>query len=272
MKLKEIPQSVYHTLRLKSVPPKKLNQGNGSHLPVIVSLTSIPSRLNTLHITIRSILDQSQKPEKIVLWLNENDVDIVPKSLTVLIGDCFQIEYSPYTFSHRKLIHSLEVFPDKTIITCDDDFIYRKNWLQLLYKEHQKNTGLIIGNQTRYISYDESGELLPYKKWLYPKQGKVNKKRILPIGAEGVLYPPNTLSDQVFDVDLFLKLAPKADDLWFKAMSLLKNNNCKQAEKTTKKAITIFGTQAISLKKHNIDNDKNRTQWQALTDYFNLKT
>ncbi|NER15955.1 glycosyltransferase family A protein [Spongiivirga citrea] len=271
MKLKEIPASIYQNLRLKFVPIRRLHRSKKEALPIIVSLTTIPSRLKTLHITIRSILDQSRKPEKVVLWINENDVNNIPYSLIVLTGERFEIEVSPYTFSHRKLIHSLEKFPDHIIVTCDDDMIYRKNWLEILYNEHLKNPLAITANQTRHIRYDSDGTLKPYKEWLYPEKNEISETAILPIGAEGVLYPPKMLDSEVLNVDLFLKLAPKADDLWFKAMSFLKGTKSVQAEKTTKKAIPIFGTQAISLKKHNIDQDKNRTQWQALTDYFDIE-
>ncbi len=269
MKLKEIPVSIYQSLRLKCIPIKKLHKSKKEALPVIVSLTTIPSRLRTLNITIRSILDQSRKPEKIVLWVNENDINSIPYSLIILSGERFEIEVSPYTFSHRKLIHSLKKYPNKTIVTCDDDMIYRKNWLELLHEQHLQNPLAIIANQTRHICYDSNG-IKPYKQWLYPEENKINHNAILPIGAEGVLYPPKSLDNQVWDVDLFLKLAPKADDLWFKAMSFLKGTQSVQAKKTTKKAIPIFGTQAVSLKKHNIDQDKNRSQWQALTEYFKI--
>ncbi|MFP2995906.1 glycosyltransferase family A protein [Spongiivirga sp. MCCC 1A20706] len=271
MKLKEIPTSIYHTLRLKSLRTKSLHESKDKSLPIIISLTTIPSRLKTLHITVRSILDQSKKPEKVVLWLNEDHFELLPDSLRKIEGDRFEIISSPYTFSHRKLIHSLKKYQDQIIVTCDDDMIYRKNWLALIYNEHLKKPKAVIGNQTRYIQYDSKGNVLPYKQWLYPYDNQVNQNAILPIGAEGVLYPPNCLDSRVVNVDLFMQLAPKADDLWFKAMSLLKGTRSIQAENRPKKAIPIFGTQAVSLKKHNIDHDKNRTQWEALIEYFGIE-
>jgi hypothetical protein len=32
-----------------------------------------------------------------------------------------------------------------------------------------------------------------------------------------------------------------------------------------------MGSQTVSLKKENIDQDRNRAQWLALTEYFDLK-
>lgn len=221
MKVKEIPVSLFHQANLTWQSKEKL-LSNKKQIPVIVSLASIPSRLNIVHLTIRSLLNQDVLPDKIVLWLHKDLMHKIPKKLNALIGDLFTIEFTDYYSSHRKLVEPLKRFPKKAIITCDDDMMYRKNWLSKLYEAHQKNPDKIIANQTRCITYDESGELLPYKQWKPNESGCENPKLTLPIGAGGTFYPPNTMDEQVFDKDLFLKLASNADDLWFKVMGLLK--------------------------------------------------
>ncbi len=269
MKLKEIPVSIYHSLRLKALNAGELKKGKGNELPVIVSLTSIPSRLSTLHLTIRSILCQPQKPIKIVLWLNDGLKSEIPKSLEKLVGTIFEIRFSPLNCSHRKLIYSLQEFPDLPIITCDDDCIYRKNWLLPLYRTYLQNPKRIIAHRLRCIQFSEIGKTLPYKEWNC--NGTKNPRAFLPIGAEGVLYPPHIFPEIVWDESLFLKLAPNADDLWFKAISLRENILPHQSENTPVGAIPIMGTQKVSLKKTNIDEDQNRVQWENLALYFDLK-
>ncbi|WP_394749838.1 zinc-binding alcohol dehydrogenase [Spongiimicrobium salis] len=269
MKVKEIPTSLFHTLQLLSLSTKKLNRRT-HEIPVVVSLASIPSRLHIVHIVIRSLLSQKSRPEKIMLWLHEDLKDRIPKKLSKLEGDCFKIYYSKLSCSHRKLVHPLEVYPEKVIVTCDDDMIYRKNWLRLLYEKYQEDSAVIWANQTRAISYTAEGELLPYKKWpLSPVKG-VNPMAILPIGAGGTLYPPESLDKEVLNTNLFLKLTPKADDLWFKAMALKKGTISKNTGIAVKPPIPIIDSQKESLKSSNIGHDKNRTQWQAVSTHFNL--
>jgi hypothetical protein len=70
MKLKEHPGSLYHTPKLRFNSLEKITKSSNNELPVIVSLTTIPSRLQKVHITIRSILTQNPKPKKVVLWIN----------------------------------------------------------------------------------------------------------------------------------------------------------------------------------------------------------
>ncbi|ALM07586.1 hypothetical protein SB49_07060 [Sediminicola sp. YIK13] len=270
MKVKEIPVSIFHTLRLLAKKVGDFEITDRKEIPVIVSLTSIPSRLHTLHIVIRSLLDQEVLPQKILLWLNDSLKNEIPPQLSKLLSDRFEIKYSSLTCSHRKLIHSLDLFGGEIIVTCDDDLIYRKNWLKLLYKEHLKYPDDVIANQTRYIRTDSEGGVLPYKQWIYPDKGILNPKAVIPIGAGGVLYPPKSLAKETTNELLFLKLTPKADDLWFKAMSTKHGTISREASIKSDYPIPIIGSQKESLKKMNIDKDKNRIQWIAVSEYFNI--
>ncbi|HET8885331.1 MAG TPA: glycosyl transferase [Salinimicrobium sp.] len=267
MKLKEIPLSLFTAFSLRSIPVESLKSHSEPAFPIIVSLTTIESRLDKVHITIRSILAQKRKPKKILLWIPTELKNKIPQSLKKLTGDIVEIHFSHLHCSHKKLIHSLKLHPSEVIVTCDDDVMYRENWLKTLYNSHLKFPNDVIAHRVRCIRY-ENGELLPYKKWSC--QADVKPEALLPIGAEGVLYPPETFSDVVFDEKLFLKLAPKADDLWFKAVALSNDKRARKAEESPELAIPLAGTQKISLKKENVDEDRNRKQWNDLAQYFGI--
>ncbi|MEN8799985.1 MAG: glycosyl transferase [Flavobacteriaceae bacterium] len=269
---KELPPSIYHSLRLATIPRTKLLKQEREKLPVVVSLTSIPSRFRTLHLVVRSLMTQSHHPKKIVLWLNEDIKSEVPNSILKLQGELFEICYSELNCSHRKLIHSISRFPDEVIITCDDDMIYRDNWLYLLFQAHLKSPKHVIGNHTLYINHDQQQRPLPYKEWKYPIGNTLNRKAIIPIGAWGILYPPNSLSKEVLDISLFLDIAPKNDDLWFKAMALINETLSIEAEVKPDEPIPIIGSQKIALKRENKDNAYNDTVWQALSGHYNLSS
>ena len=272
MKIKELPKSIKRSISLSKLSLEELENKNKRQIPIIISLTTIPSRIKTLHITIRSLLNQDILPEKIVLWLNNQYQNKIPRKLKQLKGKTFEIRFSEYTFSHRKLIHSLEVFKDKTIVTVDDDLIYHREFLKLLYIEHLKHPNLVIGNRCREISYNLKGDVLPYLKWpfLNKENHNYNEKALMPVGAFGVLYPVNILDRKVQDVGLFSKLSPKSDDLWFKTMTLLNNHLSIQAENRAPDPIPIIATQRSSLKKINNKLDYKRVQWEQITKHFNL--
>ncbi|MEL6973800.1 MAG: zinc-binding alcohol dehydrogenase [Bacteroidota bacterium] len=269
MKVKEIPKSLLTQRRLKAASLSELTRDK-PQIPVVVSLASIPSRLDIVHITIKSILNQTVLPKHLMLWLHMDLKGKLPNTLTELEGELFSIQFTTYASSHRKLVEPLKQFPNLPIITCDDDMMYRKNWLENLYSEHKKYPNAILANQARNIAYDDEGTLLPYHQWTDIQQNKKTKNTILPIGAGGTLYPPNVLDKRVTKEALFMELAPKADDLWFKAMGLLKGTESRRSENPTKEPIPIFGSQKESLKKTNIDQDKNTSQWRALDAYFGL--
>lgn len=271
MKLKELPKSIYHTFRLASIPMKRLLHAKKDSIPVIVSFTSIPSRLEKVHIVVRCILDQSVLPKKIILWLHESMRTEIPDKLARLQGELFEIRYTHLHCSHKKLIHTVKAFPGSVIVTCDDDFIYDSKWLENLYYEHLDYPNYVIANHIRTISFDPERKLLPYKKWVYKAGLHENSPWLLPIGGKGVLYPPNAFDALYDDEKLFLTLAPKADDLWFKAMEWLNGTPARLSLRPVSEPIPIMGTQTISLKNENVDNDKNRDQWLALQDYFGFE-
>ncbi|MCG8186302.1 glycosyltransferase [Tenacibaculum finnmarkense] len=267
--IKELPKSIFYScyLRLRSADSLVKNK---TKLPVIVSLTSIPERLNNLDLVIKSILNQDKVlPSKIVLWLHDGLKNKLPKRLSNLQGAFFEIKYSDLKCSHRKLIHSLKEYPDTTIITCDDDLIYREDWLSKLYQEHLKYPKDIIGNTTTQIKINTDGTYKPFVDWRIIDENKPSD-RLLPIGAWGILYPVNAMPTQIHDVDLFMKLAPKADDLWFKAMALTNNVISRQSSNKPAEPIPIIGSQKVSLKDENIKKNKNEVQWLALSEFFKL--
>ncbi len=269
MKLKELPASLYQTFRLRALPASALKRP-GTQVPVIVSMTSIGPRLKGADLPVRSLLSQPTKPEKILLWLHESLKGKIPKRLAELEGEIFSISFASWDSPHLKLVRTLETHPGKVVVTVDDDLIYQSGWLEKLYREHQERPGHIIANQVRRIRYDGQGAPLSYSGWPTTYEPCLEGPEILPIGSAGALYPPGSLDDRFGEVELFLKLAPRADDLWFKAMSLLKGTPSAMACERPGPPIPILGSQAVSLKKQNIGQDKNREQWIALQDYFDL--
>ncbi|GEL11409.1 Glycosyl transferase family 2 [Flavobacterium glycines] len=268
MKLKEIPLSLFSELYLKSLNSNKLKNVKSNHSDIIVSFTTIPSRLKKVHITVRSILNQKLQPKKIILWLNESDKKYVPESLLKLEGSIFNIKYVTLNCPHIKLVYALEQFPEECIVTCDDDFIYDRNWLKRLSEEHLKHPNNIIALKVRQIQFDNNKKLLPYKSWNLSDIKK--NKTVLAIGSEGVLYPPKAFLPIAIDSELFLKLTPKADDLWFKAMAILNNTEITLAQNPPKEPIPVFGTQEISLKKANVGQNQNVKQMENLIEHFKL--
>ena len=75
---------------------------------IIISLTSYASRVQTVHLTIESLLNQTIKPNKIILWLNAPyNSDNIPQILKKQINRGLEVKFAEDYKSYDKLIHSL---------------------------------------------------------------------------------------------------------------------------------------------------------------------
>lgn len=184
----------------------------------IVSLTSYPERFSTLDLCIGSLLRQSVLPERIILHLSEDEADAapLPPLLTGNTGSLLEIRcVSRNTRSYKKIIPALERYPDKTIVTCDDDKIYPPNWLKHLLRAANETPGTIICHRARVAIAQSEQQWAAYRNWPGCRTSQAGMANV-PIGSGGVLYPPGSLHPIVHDLDSYERWAPHADDLWLK--------------------------------------------------------
>lgn len=267
MKLKEYPLSIFHSVRLSLQNKNLWAKVPADTAPIVVSLTSFEPRLKGLHLVIRNMMEQDLTPRLIVLWLNNSLKGKIPTSLEKMIGPRFEVRFSDLDGPQLKLIESLKSFPKDLVVTCDDDLIYPKNWLSKLYSAHISRPEQIIAHHCRLIRRDSHGQLLPYTQWNWDRTKSYVDTDLLAIGSSGVLYPPKSFDQRVFDMELFQKICPKSDDLWFKAMAVL-NDTPVGWSGYVFEPIPIMGSQRVSLKKSNVHQDKNRVQWNQILDHF----
>jgi hypothetical protein len=268
MKLKFLPISLYKSLKYRLKSNHILTYPLGNELDVAVSLTAIPSRFRILDLTLASVFSQVPKPKHIYLWINEDHIDLIPKRVKKMEGDILKIKSTPLHSAHKKLIHTLQEQPDLPVVTCDDDVLYRQNWLNTLYESHIKYPNFVIAHRGRTITFNENNELTTYEDWHYDPNASFDLFK--PIGVNGVLYPPHVFSNLIHNQELFMKLAPKNDDVWFKTVQLVEGIKARKADRSPKPPIPIPGTQYISLRNVNVKQGKNDEQWKNCIEYFNL--
>lgn len=252
---------------------------------LIASVTTLPHRLPMVHLAIESILAQTVKPEKVVLWLTDKATDsMITPELKALQKRGVSIKNVPDVGPHTKLLYALKEYPDKSIVTFDDDIVYPNNMIQSLWAQHNKHPLAIICNWGRELAFDASGQVLGIRdgKLLTPptleleieqpnKYEGVPNLLAFPYGTSGVLYPPHSLHPRVFDVAAFRQLCPKEDDIWFKAMGILN----KTPVVVTNLGINpmhhcLTGTQQEALRHDNHGEGGNREQMRRVFDVLDL--
>ncbi|MCR4847948.1 MAG: methyltransferase domain-containing protein [Bacteroidales bacterium] len=214
-------------LQSKEFGISKEKYGNNE---LIVSLTSFGQRIHNVYLTIESIMQQTLKPNKIILWLDQDEftLESLPTSLRIQQKKGLEIRFTEDVKSYKKLIPALAEYPEDTIITIDDDCIYPINFIDVLYLQHKQHPKDVICPHAHIIEFDETGDPKPYLEWTdSPKDRSRASFSYLPVGFAGVLYPPHSLHPDVMDRGVFMSLAPMADDLWFKIMSLRNHVQCR---------------------------------------------
>lgn len=229
--------------------------------PVVVSLTSFPERINSVAETIGSILNQSFKPDHLVLWLASEQFpkkeDDLPDVLLSYKSQGLLIEWTEDVKSYKKLIPSLKKYKNTIIVTADDDLIYPQSWLLELVLTHLITPNSIICHRVHEVCLDNEGEILPYKNW--PKEVKGGKTTFLNFfttGA-GVLFPPGALHLDVTRRDLFEKLCPTGDDIWVWGMAVRNGTNITAIENSCFELNFVEGTQEIALWRDNVSRGRN---------------
>jgi len=196
--------------------------------PVIVSLTTYPKRASGVHFTLLSLLDQTVRPQKIVLVLSRDQFPKEERSLPrVLLRTLTKHRHVLDLIwtdgddrSYKKLIPAVRKYPERPIITADDDVLYDRDLVERLWKAHQKWPDATIGTRGHAITQaPESKGIRPYSDWERPITDRPHKSTLL-TGVGGILYPPGVISGRSLDSGLFMTECPTADDIWFKCAAM----------------------------------------------------
>ena len=242
---------------------------------LVVSLTTIPQRINTVHLTIESIFQQSTKPDAVVLWLDEDNFDeeSIPWMLRKMEPRGLEVRFCEDIKSYKKLVFTCEERPEAVIVTADDDLVYPSTWLEKLYKQHLEEPSCVICHRGHWVTLADSGELLPYQQWGMETQQAGPSYNIFPTGSGGVLYPPGSLNEQVANKELFRELSPTGDDIWFKAMTMLNSRKTiciPGGMMSDQSAVLIRESQQFALCHQNVTGGGNQKQIEAVFTHFDL--
>ena len=272
MKLK-----VVYDIRLRKAVGLSSRQENS----VIVSLTSYGNRVKGSAVyTVYSLLRQSVRPERVVLWLDEKEFNSqnLPDDLRFLCDYGLEVRFGKDIGPYTKIIHSLSAFPNKHIITADDDLFYTKNFVEEFIDAHRKHPQAIITGYAKMPMTNGKHQIAPYGEWAeyhhVPASFQYNSATLFPLGWGGVLYPSHVFDDEATNEAVFMSLCPKADDIWLYIMGL----RC-HAEKRmlTDSRIAYYHTDLLRqyltrdrLTATNRFGGENDTQLQALLAHYDL--
>ncbi len=260
-----------HNINYRELSEFGLNKEEQRNPKITASLTSFPERIPTLHYTIESLLTQSVKPDRLILWLAEEQFphkeEDLPNSLTNLKQYGLEIKWCEDIKSYKKLVPTISECPNDIIITFDDDIYYDEKVIEDLYNGYLKNSKAITTIRAFRVKFDKSNNLSFFSSneiiWNWRKYQKPSLYNTI-IGCGGVLYPPNCLYSDILDKNKFQKILPTQDDIFFWGMAVLRHTPIQIVNGYSSTLEVIENTQNSGLCKINIKKGKGLSGNQSL--------
>lgn len=241
---------------------------------LIVSLTSFPKRIGVVHQALETIYAQTKKADEIVLWLAEEQFpgkeQELPESLLALIRDNrLTVRWCDDLKGHKKLLYSLQEYPEDVVVTIDDDLLYPKDMLDALYRSYLLHPNAVSTLRAHLMMLSDDNKLLPYKKWMLEVDACVHQPsmQLMTSGGAGDLYPPLGYREEFFDRDAILETCLWADNLWSKAMELVSDVPVVLA-KPYEPLCCVDGSQEETLYQINGDQNQYDVQMEKISQWM----
>ena len=232
-----------------------------------ISLTSWTARLDTLPLTLLSLVGQTLRPAEIAVWLTRGDMDRFNRHLMELFSsNGVRFAACDDLRSHKKWLPMLEEGQEEPFVVCDDDIMYPDVWFENLVREDSHEA--YVGAKCHRITVDKTkGSVKPYADWVKQIQfDGVPEHAVLTTGCGGEILHPDRVSDRFRNRKAIFANCPKSDDIWLKAAHLDADIPCLKT-KYSFPCLEIPGTDDSGLAITNNAGGKDQ-QLQQVKEYF----
>lgn len=264
-----------NTLTQRALGCKEMGINNSScfenEKKIIVSLTTYGKRFYEVYLTIESIMQQTLKPNKIILWLADDmKVLDIPILLQNQVKRGLTIDYCKDIRSYKKLIPTLERYPNDIIITIDDDIIYQPDLIENFVNAYKTDPTKVYCCRMHRMTFDKDSNLLPYKNWNFECNDSIESTTNFATGCGGIMYPPKCFHPDILKSEIFTDLCPNADDVWFYTMARLNNVTCKKVYTHEPIFFENVKNQETALCTLNVTDGGNDIQIQKVFEKYNI--
>ena len=230
--------------------------------PVVVNLTSFGHRISLVHYALETIAAGRIRPHRLILWLDDAaTVAQPPATLRRLQKRGLLIQYCPDYGPHKKQYPYALTGPTLPLVAADDDVLYPREWLAELLEASARHPFDVTGQRAHSITVD-GDHVAPYSQWV-AAWGTAASFRTLCTGVSGIYYPLGLLNALRAEGDAFLRVAPRADDLWVYSVALRHGIRSRQVGERQAEYPAIPGSQRGTLYRQNVIEGGNDAQFAA---------
>ena len=114
-----------------------INFGVKRSIPVIISLYAKPSDYKNLPVTLYSLLNQTMKPDRVILWVDENEnLQNLPYEIAQFIKNGLEIKFVKNKGENTAVYYAIKEYPESVNAIAQSGLYYSKNWLKKLYSSY----------------------------------------------------------------------------------------------------------------------------------------
>ena len=247
----------------------------------VVSLTSHPGRISVVGKTIETLVGQTVRPKRIVLWLSQeefpNKEKELPHDLIVLKNtyDYFQICWVKEDLKpHKKYFYAMQTYRKEPVIIVDDDVYYDTHLVEYLLDSYERFPDCISAMRANLIGFRRDGSFMDYDGWTmgYRVLQDTPSTQLVPTGVGGVLYPPNCMPEETFDSEVIKDTCLLCDDLWLKLWAAHRKIKTVMPEHFCIEKL-IEGSQEVALWRKNVRQGNNNDEsFARILTHYDEKT
>lgn len=265
--------------KISQLPIGLIGSSNITQNDIIISLTSYGKRVqDTLPYALYSLLIQTVMPKKIAVFLDQdkwND-DNLPPILQKMKEIGVDFYYCKDIRSYTKLLPALKLFPKNPIMTIDDDLYYNKQLVKWFIRAYDNSDNMTVLGMWGCIPKKLDQKFIPYNQWKDCKYIEMEDE-ISIFGVGGCVYPPAIFDEEIFKEEVFMKLCPTADDIWFWVMEKRLNIKTQLIEpagsgyhQSVNRIEEYDWSQTGTLMHTNVVGGKNDEQLRALLEFYQI--
>ena len=252
-------------IKKEIIPDHPLNREKRDEI-VVASLTSYPARINCVWLVVKSLFLQTYKPDRVILWLAEEQFPTkeLPRNLTIMQNYGLEIKWVKDIYGHKKYrVPVMEQTSNEVVITFDDDIVYSPKCIERLMAVHKKHPNSLVCERGQ--TYDDKKECNPGRWKTISDTGVIVPTYSMnPSPGGGCLIPFGAFHPDAVKEECFRRLAYKNDDLWYMFMCAANKTRMIKTRKYHKIFSFVEGSQIEQMATENVMGNQNNVVMEGL--------
>lgn len=241
---------------------------------VIASLTSYPGRISKTWLSVESILRQSVKPAKVILWLSKeqfpNGLNDVPRKLRSQLNKGLEIGFvDGDARSHKKYYYCFQQYAQDIVFLADDDIFYPSDILARSLKLIENDEELIVANFGFRYKWNKDSS---YIDIIQTNSSSNSDFNVFFGSGGGTMLIPRELNRFIDSIGTIMRICPTADDIYLNGIAHLASKRIVLSSNNPLLSIHQLGESLLD-ENGSIGNvaSRNAEQLRALVSYWQDK-